>query len=290
MDYISLFTGIGGFDLGLDRAGMKCVAQVENNPFCQKVLQKHWPHIVRYGDIRDVGRNRKHNLPYADVICGGFPCQPHSQAGKRKGKADDRDLWPEYFRIVDEYRPNWVVGENVLGIRTTILDQVLSDLEGLGYSTVTIDIPACAFNAPHRRERMFIVAHAKSRARRLSISAWEAEASLYPGRNGETWNVTDASGTGLSERKAQSNSPIRPTERTGLVDGREANYWQSEPGVCGVADGVPDRMDRIRTLGNAIVPQMSEFIGSGIVQIETCLTPHGADSLPGSVLAGFPAR
>ena len=154
----SLFSGIGGLDLGLERAGMRVLWQVENNAYCNRVLEQHWPAVARYGDVRDVGR---HNLEPVDLICGGFPCQPHSLAGKRKGKEDERNLWPEYLRIVDELRPTWVLGENVPGIRTTILDDILDDLEGLGYATRTFDIPACAVGAPHLRHRFFIVAHAQ---------------------------------------------------------------------------------------------------------------------------------
>lgn len=155
MDFISLFTGIGGLDLGFERAGMRCVAQVEKDPFCQKVLQKHWAHVQKFGDIRDVG---KHNLPSAEVIVGGFPCQPHSKAGKRRGKADDRNLWGEYLRVIDEIKPRIVVGENVPGIITTMLDEILSDLENRHYTVQAFIIPTCAFDAPHRRDRVFIIA------------------------------------------------------------------------------------------------------------------------------------
>src|SRR5512139_283122 len=140
MRFGSLFAGIGGFDLGLERAGMTPVWQVEIDPFCCKVLAKHWPNVTRYEDVRNVGREQ---LGTVDLICGGFPCQPHSLAGKRRGAEDDRDLWPEYRRIVGECRPRWVLAENVPGIRTTILDQVLSDLESLDYAARTLIVPAC---------------------------------------------------------------------------------------------------------------------------------------------------
>ena len=147
-----------GFDLGLERAGMTCVAQVEIDEWCQKVLKKHWPNVPKFGDIRHVG---KHNLPSADAIVGGFPCQPHSVAGKRKGAADDRNLWPEYLRIIKELKPRWVIGENVPGIITTYLDTVLSDLESENYEIATFNLPACGFDAPHRRERIFVVGYTK---------------------------------------------------------------------------------------------------------------------------------
>ena len=115
----SLFAGIGGLDLGLERAGMVCSWQVEIDEYCRRVLAKHWPDVERFEDVRECGA---HNLEPIDLICGGFPCQPHSVAGKRKGAADDRDLWPEYFRIVAELRPRYVLAENVPGIVTTYLD------------------------------------------------------------------------------------------------------------------------------------------------------------------------
>jgi DNA (cytosine-5)-methyltransferase 1 len=263
---VSLFAGIGGFDLGFERAGMRCVAQVEIDPFCRCVLAKHWPNVARYGDIRDVGKGRKYQLPSADVICGGFPCQPHSIAGKRRGAADDRDLWTEYRRIVDEYRPTWVIGENVLGIRTTILDQVLTDLESMDYSTVTLDLPACAFGAPHRRERIFIVAHANSKSGVLSISKDEEE-GVYLGGVGKVWDATYANGKRLAEREAQPRLSPRSVERASLGDGGETHQWETEPGICRVVDGFPGRVDRVRALGNAVVPQVAEFIGIGIVQV-----------------------
>lgn len=160
--YGSLFSGIGGIDLGFDRAGMKCLWQVEIDDYATSVLEKHWPDVRRFNNVKTVG---SHNLATVDVICGGFPCQPHSVAGKRKGADDDRNLWPEYLRIITELRPTWVVGENVPGIITTYLNTVLSDLESEGYSTQTFNLPAAAFDANHRRERIFIVAHSASMER-----------------------------------------------------------------------------------------------------------------------------
>ena len=126
MRFGSLFAGIGGLDLGLERAGMECAWQVEIDDYCTRVLAKHWPDVPKYKDVCDVG---KQNLEPVDLIAGGFPCQPHSVAGKRKGAEDDRNLWPEYLRIVREVKPRYVLGENVLGIVSTYIDTVLSDLE-----------------------------------------------------------------------------------------------------------------------------------------------------------------
>src|SRR3990172_3735236 len=154
----SLFSGIGGFDLGLERAGFKIKWQVEINEWCQKILTKHWPNVSKYRDIRGVGI---HNLETVDLICGGFPCQPFSTAGKRKGKEDDRHLWPEMLRVISELQPRWVIGENVAGFVSMGLDDCISDLENQGYEVQTFIIPACALNAPHRRDRVWIVANAR---------------------------------------------------------------------------------------------------------------------------------
>lgn len=158
MTFGSLFAGIGGFDLGLERTGMSCAWQVEIDPFCRKVLAKHWPDVQRFDDIRKVGKDE---LRTVDLICGGFPCQPFSHAGKRGGTTDDRHLWPEMLRVISELRPAWVLGENVPGIVNMALDDVLADLEDKGYSTQAFIIPACATNAQHRRDRVWIVAYAK---------------------------------------------------------------------------------------------------------------------------------
>ena len=193
---------------------MRCLWQVEIDDYCSRVLAKHWPEVKRYGDIRECGR---HNLESVDVICGGFPCQPHSYAGKRKGKADDRNLWPEYLRLVQEIRPRWVVGENVPGLITTMLDEVLSDLEGEAYTCETLVIPAVAFDAPHRRDRVFIIAsrndahpddvrshrtrvnefrEAKSANRQVSVarSVCEVLADRGSAEDGRTENVANAIG------------------------------------------------------------------------------------------------
>ena len=151
MRFGSLFAGIGGFDLGLERAGMECAWQVEIDPYCQKVLAKHWPDVPRYEDVREVG---KHNLEEVDLICGGFPCQPVSQAGKQKGKDDKRWLWPEYRRIVSELRPNYVFVENVRNLLRLHGTEVLGDLTTLGYDAEWEVIPARAVGAPHKRDRL----------------------------------------------------------------------------------------------------------------------------------------
>ena len=273
MRFISLFAGIGGLDLGFERAGMYCVAQVEINPFCKKILAKHWPHVPRYGDIRDVG---KHNLPEADLICGGFPCQPHSLAGGRKASIDDRDLWPEFARIVRECQPRWVVAENVSGLLSSeagrFFGRVLADLAASGYCIEWQSLPAAAFGAPHIRERVFIIAHHEGSGEgQVSISTWRSQQE----------NI-DADG--ICGALPNTNHTGRETSRPAMSQEREAPYtmfrecgqyfeqyegWKVEPAVGRVANGVPGRVDRLRGLGNAVVPLVAEFIARSILLAES---------------------
>ena len=159
----SLFSGIGGFDLAAEWAGWKNVLQCENDEFCRKVLDYYWPDVPTLDDIKNVDFKKYEGT--VDVISGGFPCQPFSQAGKRKGSSDNRYLWPEMLRAIQEVKPRWVVGENVLGIvnwnRGMVFKQVITDLENSGYQVQTFIIPACSKNAPHRRDRVWFVAHSE---------------------------------------------------------------------------------------------------------------------------------
>ena len=157
--HVDLFSGIGGFSLGLERAGFKTVVFCEQDKFCQKVLNKHWPEIPIEPDIKTFDGKK---YAGAFILTGGFPCQPFSCAGKRRGKEDERALWPEMFRVIQEVRPTWIIGENVAGFIGMGLDDSISDLEREGYSVQAFIIPACAVNAPHRRDRVWIVAHSTS--------------------------------------------------------------------------------------------------------------------------------
>jgi DNA (cytosine-5)-methyltransferase 1 len=159
MRVLDLFSGIGGFSLGLERAGMRTVAFCEVDKFCQQVLKKHWPDVPIHDDITQL--DGKQYAGAIDLVCGGFPCQPFSVAGKQKGKNDNRYLWPEMLRIVSEAKPTWFIGENVPGIINMALEQVCVDLEAQGYEVQTLIIPACAVDAPHRRNRIWIVAYSK---------------------------------------------------------------------------------------------------------------------------------
>ena len=154
MKHLDLFSGIGGFALAAAWAGFETIGFAEVDPFCSQVLHKHWPHVRNFGDVKTISA-----MENITLITGGFPCQPFSSAGKRKGREDDRHLWPEFNRIIHAIKPTWVVAENVTGIIDLELDNVLDDLETAGYETGTYIIPASAIGAPHRRERVWIVAH-----------------------------------------------------------------------------------------------------------------------------------
>ena len=156
MRFIDLCAGIGGFSLGLEMAGLTCAGQVEIDDYCTRILEKHWPAVPRWRDVTSVNPA---DLPTVELICGGYPCQPFSHAGQRRGAADDRHLWPAFAGIIQAKRPAWCLFENVTGHITLGLDQVLSELESLDYAARPVVIPACATDAPHIRARVWIVAH-----------------------------------------------------------------------------------------------------------------------------------
>ena len=165
LTHLSLFSGIGGLDLAAEMAGFQTVGQCEWADYPRKVLEKHWPGLPRWRDIRTLTKESFYEttgLESVTVLSGGFPCQPFSTAGKRRGKEDDRYLWPEMLRVIQEIRPRWVVGENVAGIVSLALDTVLSDLESIGYACQAVIIPACAVDAPHRRDRCAILAYSNN--------------------------------------------------------------------------------------------------------------------------------
>ncbi len=237
--HLDLFSGIGGFALAAERAGWKTIGFAETDKFCSRVLARHWPTVKNYGDVRNVRNVR------ADLVTGGFPCQPFSlAAGQRRGKDDNRYLWPEMLRVVKESQPTWVLAENVPGIIDLALDQVLSDLETIGYETGTLVIPACAVGAPHRRDRVWIVAHSESEGLEGSIATGRAR----PARCSAQRSNLDVSDT-------YGKQAIRTTNQW-----EEHRNWPAEPDVGRVAHGIPYRVDRLRSLGNAIVPQVAEVI------------------------------
>jgi DNA (cytosine-5)-methyltransferase 1 len=277
---LDLFSGIGGFALGLERAGMQTVAFCENDAFCQKVLKKHWPSIHIHENIEELdGRQYKGTT---QLVCGGFPCQPYSVCGEQRGADDDRALWPEMFRVIRAVEPTWVFLENVTGIIGMELDNVLSDLASESFASQSFIIPACATDAPHRRFRVFIVGRkavtnsngtgqqSGSRCREshreerdnLGRVCEDVADTLSEGLEGYPWHVTRG-----DKSRRLNKIEGRPTAETGLRAGKPRR-WLPEPGVGRVAHGIPRRLDRLRSLGNAVVPQIIEVIGRTIMETD----------------------
>jgi len=342
MKVLDLFSGIGGFSLGLEWAGMSTKAMCEKDPYCRKVLAKHWPGLTIHEDIRDLdGRQYANSI---DVVAGGFPCQPFSVAGERKGKLDDRHLWPEMFRVIKESRPRWVLGENVFGFVNMALSDVQSDLESEHYEVRNFVLPAVAVDAKHRRDRCFVIAYSNSdlirnesrwsdgengqsspistdhgeaqsmanarckserfsfnrsdserigseekrqwseegdgftnsgqalaytnSERKLQQRGTEQEVGGWSGNSGEQ-DVTYTNGERLEVRESigeHTQSELQTIERSDSK--RRENIWLPEPGVGRVADGVPGRVDRLKGLGNAVVPQLIQAIGEIVIKAD----------------------
>ena len=256
--HLDLFSGIGGFALASGWAGYRTVGFCEVEDYPRRILSKRFPGVRLHGDIRelDVAANRGVRL-----ITGGSPCQPFSQAGKRQGAADDRHLWPEMLRVVKQARPAWVLAENVAGHITMGLDQVLADLEGEGYAARAIVVPACAVSAPHRRDRVWIVAKSldDTQSKRCEEQDLLRQRRSVSMRSSTTVADTSTERTqglrpsrvGESSAHAGQKVPVCGYERIG------PSYWETEPAVGRVADGLPNRVDRLKALGNAIVPQVA---------------------------------
>lgn len=266
----SLFAGIGGMDLGLERAGWECRWQVEWDDFCQRILAKHWPDVRRYGDITQL---TGYELEPVDLVCGGFPCQPVSKAGKQKAQADARWLWPEYARLLRVLRPPLALLENVPGLlnvnRGTAFGEVAGDLAEIGYDLEWECIPAAAVGAPHLRDRFFGVAYANDSGRiHRSLEVLAANGRVDALRQPEPSRaaMADTPGEGLEGRKQPATTREALTEFA-RRNSEPGGIWAAEPGLDRVADGVPDWVDRIRALGNAVVPQVAEFVGRRLMEV-----------------------
>ena len=237
LTHFSLFSGIGGVDLAAEMAGFESIGQCEFADYPTKVLEKHWPDVPRWRDVRDVTADsvRAKGVANITVLSGGFPCQPFSVAGKQKGKDDDRYLWPEMLRVISELKPTWVIGENVAGIVNMALEQVCLDLETEGYEVQSFIIPASSINAYHQRKRVFIVAYSKRNKQ------WRKESC-----NGKARRMGR-----FFERVAWNRD----------WEGALREFRRMD-------DGLSYRVDRIDTLRNAVVPQQVYPILQAIADIE----------------------
>tara|TARA_Y100000592_G_scaffold5456_1_gene7807 strand:+ start:15629 stop:16573 length:945 start_codon:yes stop_codon:yes gene_type:complete len=299
--HLDLFSGIGGFSLGLEATGaFETVAFCDYDQYCQKVLRKHWPWVTIYDDVKELNSERlsANGHTEVDIITGGYPCQPFSIAGRQKGEQDPRHVWPEMFRLVKELRPTWVIGENVSGHIKLGLDTVLENLESEGYATRAFSISASSIGANHQRERVWILAHSRCTqhertlfgnqdeneigkeptyqferpsqtsesdvANTKSKGAREDNRGLWSGiervGGGETTEVPDTDSEGLARRRSECE--LRESQEEGQVSWTQ--WWQSEPNVGRVAHGVPKRVDRLKSLGNSLVPMIPYCIGMSI--------------------------
>jgi DNA (cytosine-5)-methyltransferase 1 len=294
LTHFSLFSGIGGIDLATEWAGFTTVGQCEFADYPTKVLEKHWPNVPRWRDIRSVTADSfraKTGLQTVDLISGGFPCQPFSVAGKQKGKRDDRYLWPEMLRVIREIKPTWVLGENVPGILRIAGKTVCEDLEREGYAVTVFNFEAAAVGAPHRRDRVFFVAHSRCLLRQGGgiIKGTDANEDREGTANiTERPNCPSKANVADTERvyvqgqhNRQEQGQLRGSCRRAVksdVGGVASRlpcwldgYWRVEPNIPRVATGVKNRVDRLKCLGNAVVPQQIYPILRAIAEIEEVL-------------------
>ena len=335
MKHLDLFSGIGGFSLGLEATKrINTVAFCEIDSFCTKVLNKNWPTVPVYNDIKELTyeKLKSDGIESIDIITGGYPCQPFSVAGNKKGVEDPRHLWPEYFRLIKECRPTWIIGENVAGHIKLGLDAVQEDLESEGYAFRTFSISASSIGAPHQRERVWTMAYSERNGFLASEKRRSTEETIRQQPQGEnnTFNIEragsipvstsdvedarrgswreqftrnkESTGRGTSEKtewSTDTNTSPGPGEGTETMantssikshvgeniqhtstgnrqgkTGRESssgepnrNWWDFEPDVGRVADGVPDRTHRLKALGNAVVPQIPYYLAQSILEV-----------------------
>lgn len=295
LTHASLFSGIGGFDLAAEWAGWENIFHCEWNPFGQKVLAHHFPNSKSYNDITKT--NFSIHEGTIDVLTGGFPCQPYSQAGKRLGKADERHLWPEMLRTIREIKPRWVVGENVLGIVNwnggMVFEEVQLELEAQGYEVQSYILPAAGVNAPHQRYRTWFLAYSKNLGQSKTKTISKRQKYKSNDRDfirssfstiSRSENVTDSYGFGLQgkwEQRSIDKKGERRNERFGKLGNNEFGRWKefpTQPSICGRNDGISKEMDgitfskwrneSIKAYGNAIVPQVAYQIFKAINKFE----------------------
>ncbi len=314
LKHLDLFSGIGGFSLGLESAGLvQTVAFCDFDKYCQQILKKNFPDVHIYGDVKELNYDKlkTDGIDTIDIITGGYPCQPFSVAGSQKGEQDPRHVWPEMFRLIQELRPTWVIGENVGGHIKLGLDTVLENLESEGYSARTFSISASSVGANHKRERVWVVANSRRSSGREQSSGDKESFGLWSFETPERSTNTSQT-TGSSERaETMANTESQGGREPGHVDKEKRNkqssaaqsqscssdvadtnckrgclrktgcknakdvgqssrgeetlgWWDVEPDVGRVAHGVPQRVDRLKCLGNSVVPQIPFLIGLAI--------------------------
>jgi DNA (cytosine-5)-methyltransferase 1 len=283
LKHLDLFSGIGGFSLGLEATGgfeTKAFCDIEEYP--RQVLQKHWPHVKQYEDIKELNyeRLKADGIDSIDIITGGYPCQPFSVAGRKKGEEDPRHLWPEYFRLVKELRPTWVIGENVSGHIKLGLDTVIEDLESEDYAVRPFSISASSIGANHQRERIWILANSRrSQWPRAELRGENENETRKENANqferSSSTSSTDVANTNDErlQRQWQSRNQFTPRFNSSRESSEEGQgtvgqgWWESEPNMGRVAHGIPKRVDRLKSLGNSLVPQIPYYIGKTILEV-----------------------
>jgi len=281
---LDLFSGIGGFALGFHWAGIETAAFCEIEDYPTKVLKKNFPNIPIHRDIKELNG---YDYEGIDIVTGGFPCQPHSVAGQRKASEDARDLWGEMYRVIRQAQPKWVVAENVPGLLSSesgrYFGRVLRDLAQEGYCTQWFCIPASALGAWHKRERIWIVANKrkisdsnlsatrnkvlrKIEGEKETGQAYRPSRSNLSARDGES--PADSNCDRLQARRLAERIQSQLTEFGVDSESNQFYFWEVEPAVGRVANGVSNRVDRIKSLGNAVVPQIPYVIGKAIVEVE----------------------
>ena len=289
LSHVDLCSGIGGFALGFQWAGLsKPVLFCDIEPWSRKILKKHWPDVPIATDVKELANDPDRNVPDCDILTAGYPCQPFSHAGKRLGQEDDRHIWPYLLQIVAQKRPAWCCFENVYGHVSMGLDQVLLDLEGQGYATRPFIVPACAVDAPHRRDRVFVIAKDVSDTDSAGQQQSNQEMAREPSEQSDSGGVQPGqtmADTSVRELQRRGQEQVYEQPDIQMQSGRGS---QGEPpqrstlsGLGGMADGIPrwldeprdtprtvagvkGRADRLKGLGNAIVPQIAQKIGEAI--------------------------
>ena len=277
-NHLGLFEGIGGFSLAARWMGWKTVAWCEIEPYCQKILKKNFPEAQGYGDIKKTDFIKYENK--INILTGGFPCQPFSIAGKRKGSEDERSLWFEMYRAIKQIKPPFIVAENVPGLITIesgiIFEGICSDLENIGYEVQAFIIPACGKDAPHKRERLWILAYSDkfrcdNEQKGFDKTCQDKERKLPAEKQSGEYEQCRISESGISSIPADTTKERlqrRKYEAKGKLQGQpgrldrkftipEWGNFPTSPALCGRVDGISHRVDRIKALGNAIVPQVA---------------------------------